>query len=149
MNTGVMLAFIPVNGEEWCKQPDPHMTLVYAGTIDDVSYPAFGELCKDALNVVRVMRRPFVLQVAGIDQFGDGSLDNPTVDVLKLESTRELEMARRIVQTWNKSEHPFAPHATIGPEGSAEGVLPTQLYFDRIVAAWGPKQLIFRLGDGY
>lgn len=149
MNDGVMLAFIPAGGEMWCKQPDPHMTLVYAGTIDDVSYPAFGELCKDALNVVRVMKHPFVLQVVGIDQFGDESLDNPMVDVLKLESTRELEMARRIVQTWNKSDHPFSPHATIGPEGSAEGVLPTQLYFDRIVAAWGPKQLIFRLGDGY
>jgi 2'-5' RNA ligase len=148
MNDGVMLAFIPAGGEEWCKQPDPHMTLVYAGTIDDVSYPAFGELCKDALNVTRVFKRPFVLQVTSVEQFG-GNDDGPVVDVLKLESTRELEMARRIVQTWNKSQHPFNPHATIGPEGSAEGVLPTQLYFDRIMAAWGPRQLIFRLGSDY
>jgi 2'-5' RNA ligase len=148
MNDGVMLAFIPAGGEMWCKQPDPHMTLVYAGTIDDVSYPAFGELCKDALNVVRIIRRPFVLQVTGVEQFG-GNDDGPVVDVLKLEKTRELEMARRIVQTWNRSEHPFSPHATIGPEGSAEGELPTQLYFDRIEAAWGPKKLIFRLGIDY
>jgi 2'-5' RNA ligase len=146
MNDGVMLAFIPLGGEEWCKQPDPHMTLVYAGTIDDVTYPAFGELCKDALNVVRVLRRPFMLNVTGVEQFG-GNDDGPVVDVLKLESTREIQMARRIVQTWNKSQHPFDPHATIGPEGSADGILPTQLYFDRILAAWGPKKLIFRLGD--
>jgi 2'-5' RNA ligase len=148
MNDGVMLAFIPVGGEEWCKQPDPHMTLVYCGTIEDVPYPAFGELAKDALNVCRVVRRPFVLNVLGVEQFG-GNGDGPAVDVLKLESTREIEMARRIVQTWNKSEHPFNPHATIGPEGSAEGELPTRLYFDRILAAWGPKKLIFRLGSDY
>lgn len=147
MNDGVMLAFIPAGAEQWCKQPDPHMTLVYCGTLDDVSYTAFGDLAKDAISVARMLKRPFVLDVEGIAQFG-GNDDGPRVDVLKLASTSQIEMARRYVQQWNMSEHPFTPHVTIGPEGSAEGDLPTQLYFDRILAAWGPKQLTFRLGLG-
>jgi 2'-5' RNA ligase len=148
MNDGVMLAFIPAGGEEWCKQPDPHMTLVYCGTIDDVPYTAFGDLAKDALTVARIMGRPFVLDVTGIQQFG-GNGDGPSVDVLTLSSTKELDLARRYVEQWNKSEHPFNPHATIGPEGSAEGMLPSRLYFDRVLAAWGPKKLFFRLGSDY
>lgn len=148
MNDGVMLAFIPAGGEEWCKQPDPHMTLVYAGTMDDITYPMFGEMAKDALTVARMLRRPFQLDVVGVDQFG-GNADGPVVDVLKLSMTPEVEMARRYVNHWNRSDHPFSPHATIGPEGSAEGILPTKLYFDRIEAVWGPKKLIFRLGSDY
>jgi 2'-5' RNA ligase len=142
MNTGVMLAFLPTNGD-WCRQPLPHMTLVYAGTIDDVSYTAFGDLCKDALTVARMLRRGFLLDVTGVEQFGD----EQRVDVLKLQETPELLTARKIVEYWNASEHPFNAHATIGPEGSAEGELPTQLYFDRILASWGPKNLTFRLGS--
>lgn len=147
MNTGVMLAFLPTNGE-WCKQPLPHMTLVYCGTIDDVSYAQFGDICKDALTVARTLRRPFMLDVTGIEVFG-GNDDGPRVDVLKLEMKPEVQTARKLVQIWNASEHPFTPHATIGPEGSAEGELPTKLFFDRILAQWGPKSLIFRLGSDY
>jgi 2'-5' RNA ligase len=142
INEGVMLAFLPTDGS-WCKQPLPHMTLVYAGTMDDVSYTAFGDLAKDALSVARLVRRPFSLDVLGIEQFGD---EGQKVDVLKLQSTSTVELARRHVQMWNASEKPFTPHATIGPEGSAEGEIPTALYFDRIVAVWGPKTLTFRLG---
>lgn len=143
MNPGVMVAFLPTNGE-WCKQPLPHMTLVYCGTIDDVSYAQFGDIAKDAISVARLIRRPFMLDVVGIEQFGD---DGEKVDVLKLGSTSMVELARKHVQMWNASEKPFTPHATIGPEGSAEGELPTRLYFDRIAAVWGPKQLVFRLGE--
>lgn len=142
MNNGVMLAFLPTDGG-WCKQPLPHMTLVYAGTIDDVSYTAFGDLCKDALSVARVLRRPFPLSVTSVEIFGN----EQKVDVLKLEPTPELLLARKLVEYWNASEYPFTPHSTIGPEGSAEGELPTQLYFDRILATWGPRNLTFRLGN--
>jgi 2'-5' RNA ligase len=122
------------------------MTLVYCGTIDDVSYAQFGDIAKDAISVTRLIPRPFALDVTGIEQFG-GNDDGPRVDVLKLASTPEVELARRHVQIWNASEHPFNPHATIGPEGSAEGELPTKLYFDRVLAQWGPKSLIFRIGS--
>lgn len=143
MGDGVMVAFLPTNGE-WCKQPLPHMTLVYCGTIDEVSYAQFGDIAKDAISVARLMRRPFMMDVAGIEQFGD---DGQKVDVLKLVSTPMVEVARKHVQMWNASEKPFSPHATIGPEGSAEGELPTRLFFDRIAAVWGPKQLVFRLAE--
>ncbi len=121
------------------------MTLVYCGTIDDVSYAAFGDLCKEALTVSRVLRRPFALDVLGVEQFGD---EGQKVDVLRLEEKPEIATARKLVQMWNASEKPFTPHATIGPEGSAEGEIPTKLFFDRIIAVWGPKHLIFRLGNG-
>lgn len=143
MQDGVMLAFLPTS-TSWCKQELPHMTLVYAGTLDDVSYAAFGDLAKDALSVARLMRRPFELDVLGIEQFGD---EGQKVDVLRLSSNSAIDMARRHVQMWNASEKPFNPHATIGPEGSAEGDIPTKLYFDRIAAVWGPKKLFFRLGS--
>lgn len=144
MNTGVMIALLPRNGEVWCKQPMPHMTLVYCGTIDDVSYAQFGDIAKDAIAITRLLRRPFFLDVLGIEQFGD---EGERVDVLRLQTTSMVEMARKQVEMWNASEHPFNPHATIGPEGSAEGELPTQLFFDRVTAVWGPKQLTFRIGD--
>ena len=144
MNDGVMLAFLPTY-TDWCKQPLAHMTLVYAGTIDNVSYTAFGDLCKDALVVARTLRRGFLLDVTGVEVFGD----EQKVDVLKLQETPELLTARRIVEYWNASEHPFAAHATIGPEGSAEGELPTKLYFDKILCSWGPRNLTFRLGSDY
>lgn len=142
-----MLAFVPVE-TYWCKQPLPHMTLVYCGTVEDVSMAQFNDIAKDALAVVRLMKRPFTLDVTGIDTFGGDDADNPKVDVLTLGITPQLQMARRLVQIWNASQHPFNPHATIGPEGSAEGELPTQLYFDRLIATWGPKQMSFRLGGG-
>lgn len=143
MNDGVMLALLPTNGE-WCKQPLPHMTLVYAGTIDDVSYTAFGDLCKDALTVVRLLRRPLLLDVTGVEVFGD----EQKVDVLRLGPTPDLLTARKIVEYWNASQHPFSPHATVGPEGSVDGEIPTKLYFDRLYASWGPRNLTFRLGSG-
>lgn len=143
INDGVMIAFLPRNGEQFVRQPLPHMTLVYCGTLDDVSYAQFGDIAKDAISVARLVRRPFVLDVLGVEQFGD---EGQKVDVLRLASNSTIEMARRHVQMWNASEKPFTPHITIGPEGSADGELPTQLFFDRITAVWGPKQLTFRLG---
>jgi 2'-5' RNA ligase len=141
---GVMLAFLPTN-TEWCKQELPHMTLVYCGTTEEVSEAMFSDIAKDSLLVANMMRHPFSLDVTGVEVFG-GNGDGPKVDVLRLGPTPQLVLARRLVQHWNASQHPFNPHATVGPEGSAEGELPTQLFFDRILASWGPKKLIFRLG---
>ena len=143
MGNGVMIAFLPRGGEQWVRQPLPHMTLVYCGTIDDVSYTQFGDIAKDAISVARLIRRPFVLDVLGVEQFGD---EGEKVDVLRLAGNPMIDMARRHVQIWNASEKPFTPHVTIGPEGSAEGDLPTQIFFDRITAVWGPRQMTFRIG---
>jgi 2'-5' RNA ligase len=145
MSTGVMLAFLPTDGS-WCQQPLPHLTLVYAGSIEDLPVTAFNDLAKDAITVAR-QTRPFSLDVTGIDQFGEGSEDNPSVDVLTLKPIPSLLAARHLVDGWNASQHPFNPHCTIGPEGSAQGNLPVQLYFDRILVAWGNRNIVFNLGD--
>lgn len=146
MSTGVMLAFVPTDGS-WCQQPLPHLTLVYCGTIDDIPLTAFNELSKDAITVAR-QTAPFSLDVTGIEVFGGDGEDNPKVDVMTLQPTPSLLAARQIVEKWNASQHPFNPHCTIGPEGSAQGVLPTQLYFDQILVQWGNRSLAFRL-SGY
>lgn len=138
---GVMIAFVPTDGS-WCKQPLPHLTLVYAGSLIDLPLSAFNELAKDAISVARTTR-PFSLDVLGVEVFGE----EEKVDVLRFQSTPQLELARRLVEKWNASEHPFSPHCTIGPEGSAEGNLPTRLWFEQIIVAWGNRLLRFSLGD--
>lgn len=148
MSDGVMIAFLPVEGG-WCKQPLPHMTLVYAGLEEDLRPGAFNELSKDTLSVAQMFRGPFTLKVVGIDQFGEGTAENPQVDVLKLEKTPEIELARKLVEDWNASQHEFNPHATVGPAGSAQGILPSSLVFNRVMVAWGPRRLIFGLGKYY
>lgn len=141
MSDGIMLAYLPTDGS-WCKQPLPHMTLVYAGSLQEHDYSAFNALAKDAITVSR-LTPPFSLDVTGIEVFGD---DEEQVDVLTLSATPELIRARELVEGWNKSEHKqFKPHATIGPIGSARGMLPTTLYFDRIMVAFGNEEMVFRL----
>lgn len=142
MNDGVMIAYIPTDGS-WCRQDLPHMTLVYAGTLQDVDISSFNRLAKDAISASRVTR-PFALDVVGVEVFGD----EEKVDVLRLQATPQLMAARRLVEGWNASQHPFNPHCTVGPEGSAEGRLPTKLWFEEIMVAWGNRRLNFRL-DGY
>lgn len=144
-----MLAYLPTDGS-WCKQPLPHMTLVYGGTLEDRDYSVFNQLAKDAITVCRITP-PFSLDVEGIETFGP---EDERVDVLRLSTTPALIRARQLVEHWNMSEHrEFKPHATIGPVGSARGVLPTKLHFDRIMVAFGNEDMTFRLsydheGDG-
>lgn len=142
MSDGIMIAYIPAGDTSWCKQPLPHMTLVYAGTLMDRDPTSFNRIAKDAISAARVTPS-FALDVVGVEVFGD----DEKVDVLRLESNSKLNSARRVVEHWSMSEHPFNPHCTIGPEGSAEGILPTRLYFDQILVAWGNRKLSFRLGE--
>ena len=146
MSTGAMIAFLPSGDTSWCKQPLTHLTLVYAGDIADLELSAFNALAKDAITVAR-MSKAFTLDVIGIDVFGD---EDEKVDVPSLQKVPHLHTARKIVEHWNASEYKeFAPHVTVGPQGSAEGDIPTRLYFDRVVAAWGNRQLVFHLGPQY
>lgn len=140
MSDGIMIAYLPSDGS-WCKQPLPHMTLVYAGTLQDHDYSRFNQLAKDAIVAAR-LTAPFSLNVTGIEVFGD----EEKVDVLTLSTTPELLRAREFVEHWNASEHrEFKPHATVGPIGSARGVLPTKLHFDRIMVAFGNEEMTFQL----
>jgi 2'-5' RNA ligase len=162
MADGVMIAYLPENGG-WCKQDLPHMTLVYAGEIDERQPSDLNKLAKDAISAARITG-PFSLPVTSVEVFGEG-ID--AVDVLVLYPTPQLLLARNIVSHWNKSEFTeFKPHATIGPVGSAfadnvpyydqtdqisesryqtmkNSTLPDRLYFNRIAAVWGEKKLVF------
>lgn len=141
MSDGIMIAYLPTDGS-WCKQPLPHMTLVYAGTLQEHEYSDFNRIAKDAIMVSR-LTPPFSVDVTGIEVFGEGE---EQVDVLRLSATPELIRARELVQHWNKSQYTeFKPHATVGPVGSARGMLPTKLYFDRIIVSFGNEEMIFRL----
>lgn len=160
MNTTAMIAFLPTNGS-WCKQDFPHMTLVFAGEIGDRGISDFNSLGKDAISAARTIGT-FSLQVTGVEQLGD---EGEEVDALIFHPTPQLLLARKMVESWNQSEHTdFLPHATIGPAGSAvvtsapfntddysyrdrrAQTLPSSVYFDRIAACWGDDKMIFGLG---
>lgn len=140
-DNGVMLAFLPTY-TEWCNIDLPHMTLVYAGQKDELQPGDFNTLAKDAASLA-MLTRPFSLRVKGIEIFGEGE----QVKVLKLQATTELLAMRRFVEQWNKSQHPFNPHATIGPYASVVEVVPRILAFDRLMVAWGEEQITFWLNS--
>jgi 2'-5' RNA ligase len=160
-----MIAFLPENGA-WCKQDLPHMTLVFAGPVEDLQPTDLNAMAKDAISAARITG-PFSLPVISVERFGDG---DDAVDVLVFYPTPQLLLARKIVEHWNKSEFAFRPHATIGPAGSAltdkvpyyddmriernyevsesryqmmeKSSLPDRLYFNRVIVAWGDKKMI-------
>lgn len=141
MNNSIMIAYLPTN-TDWCKQDLPHMTLVYCGTTDQMKPGDQNALMKDALSAGAITSA-FASIVTGLDTFGEGG---DKVDVLTLYPSPELLRARQLVERWNASQFKdFAPHATIGPEGSFSGTFPTVLYFDRIMVGWGDQQTIFPL----
>lgn len=136
----VMIALLPIT-TDWCHIELPHMTLVYAGKINDLRRTAQNDISKDAAALAMVCR-PLTLRVTGTDVFGD---DLEKVDVLRLETTSELLAMRHFVDDWNKSVHPFNPHVTIGPAGLNPVMQPSHLAFDRSLVSWGNDKLTFWL----
>lgn len=139
----VMVALIPTTSD-WCAIDLPHLTLVYAGKIPDLPPTAFNELAKVALDIA-FQFSPIVVDVLGTDTFGGGSDDSPMVDVLLLRPIEPLLQMRMMLERWSASEHPFAPHVTVGPIGSGKDQTPDAIMFDRIMVAWGPEHLTYRL----
>lgn len=137
----VMIALLPTT-TDWCHIPLPHMTLVYAGLLKDQKLDAFNELAKIAFGLASD-RKPITLKVTGVRIFGGGV--DEKVDVLRLRSTPELAEMRRSVESWNASDFPFNPHATIGPTGQMITNVPESLTFDRIMVGWGEQKLVFPL----
>lgn len=138
---GVMIAFLPTS-TEWCQIELPHMTLVYAGEADSFSITDFNTLAKDAASIAQ-LARPFMLRVSTQDIFG-GGLDKQ-VRVLRFTPTSELWAMRRFVEGWNKSEHPFNPHCTVGPAETFLEFPPRVIGFDRIMVARGDEHMTFWL----
>jgi len=159
-----MIAYLPSDGS-WCKQDLPHMTLVWGGPVDNMADTQFNELAKDAISAARITRS-FSLNVTGVQELGGGDTGNDPVDVLMFYPTPQLLMARKLVQKWDAGGFPdYLPHATIGPAGSAASMsvppnvwpdvngqtpvkgLPTSLWFNRILVAWGDKKIAFDITD--
>lgn len=158
-----MIAFLPSDGS-WCKQPLPHMTLVYAGKTEDRPDSDFNELSKDAITAARITGS-FSLPVMGVEELGE---DDEAVDVLTFYPSPQLLVARNLVKHWNASSFTnYKPHATIGPAGSAAETqynynmrdryddisprrhdgLPLSLYFNKICVTWNEQKLIFDLSS--
>lgn len=138
---GVMIALLPVTSD-WCQIDLPHMTLVYAGTTDDISPLDFNDIAKDAASLAMLADSAY-LRVLGYDVFGT---DPERVNVLKLLPTPELLAMRRFVEHWNASEFPFSPHCTIGPVGTPlPEFMPRTLAFDKVLASYGTDNMIFRM----
>lgn len=136
---GVMIAFLPTTSD-WCTLDLPHMTLVYAGNKEDRSPSDFSAMAKDT-SLLAMFLKPFTLKVTGLEVFGD----EEKVNVLRFRPTLELSGARRYVNGWNMSKHPFNPHATIGPVDSPIPYVPNFMSFDRIIITWGDENLTFAL----
>lgn len=137
---GVMIALLPSGSSEWCHIELPHMTLVYAGVVDDLPPTAFNELAKDSASIA-MLSGPIGLQVIARETFGE----NKDTDVYRLRPSPELWAMRRSVERWNASQHSFNPHVTIGPIGTFVEFPPRYVHFDRIVVEWGDEQLPFSL----
>lgn len=140
---GVMIALLPVD-PYWCEIELPHLTLVYAGTTDKLGAADYNALAKDTA-MLAMLTRPLGLIATGLEVFGgDG---DPQVDVLRLRAIPELLAMRRTVERWNKSQHSFAPHVTIGPTkmGRDFTAFPRYIGFDRITVGWGNEYMTYKL----
>lgn len=132
-----MIALLPMT-TDWCRIKLPHLTLVYAGEISDLSPGDFNTMAKDAASLA-MLTRPLTLEVLNKEVFGNWSTDpDNMVDVFRLRATSELLAMRNFVEKWNRSEFTeFNPHVTIGPAGAQIVEQPRMLAFDRIMVAWG------------
>lgn len=137
----VMLALLPTTSE-WCKIDPPHLTLVNVGEIPSLSPTAHNELAKVSLNLAFACA-PITLSVTETAVFGESD----KVDVLVLYASPELLAMRAMVEEWSDSHFTFAPHVTVGPEGTilSEHIqVPKQITFDRIAVGWGDSLLQYK-----
>lgn len=137
--TSVMVALLP-NTVDWCRIDLPHMTLVYAGEIQDLKDSVHDRLIKTAIDI-SLSYGPVTTKVLKVDLFGE----NEDTEVFRLNKTPQLTAMRMVLETWNASVYPFNPHATIGPVGSFQPPAPQELVFDRIAVAWGDQLWVSNL----
>ena len=137
-----MIAFLP-DQASWVQQELPHLTLVFTGPIAEAGPTLKRDLLLET-SLLAAFVPTFWLPVLGVDQFGDG-VDR--VDVLRLLRTVPLDVARRMVESYSKSQHKtYSPHVTIGPVGSATQVdLPRGVFFSRVLFSWGDDHVVFDL----
>lgn len=140
INQSVFVAWLPIE-TEWCKQDLPHSTIVYAGSMYDLPPSDKNAMMKAAMAIAATLTT-FLVKVRGTATFGS---EGERVTVLTLEDHHRLFKIRDVFESWNKSEHPYNPHATVGPVGSEIDEFPMYLTFDRILVGWGEEQHIYQL----
>jgi len=137
----VMVALLPTESY-WSLLDYPHLTLVFAGKVDDQPPYVHNELLKIA-NVIANYNSPFYAKVVGTDVFGE---DESRVDVILIESSPRLLLMRTVLEDYNQSEHTeFKPHCTIGPVGSKKNNIPQFIKFNQIAVSWGNKRTGYQL----
>ena len=143
-STSAMVALLPDGDTSWCLQTLPHVTLVYAGQVDDAA-PGTRERLEQACAELALTHAPMIVPVTGVDTFGR----EERVDVLTLAVDR-LAPLRAAVEWANASEFTeFKPHATVGPEGSAASIdVPATLTFSRLMLSWGHDDVTWFLVGG-
>jgi len=136
-----MIALLPTHAE-WSSLKVPHLTLVYAGEIEDLPSGAFNAMAKDACSLA-MLSSPITLRVDRIEVFGK---EDEQVDVFTLVANDELRSMRNFVENWNASEYDeYRPHVTIGPPGRFIDEPPRVITFDRVTCAWGDSYITFRM----
>lgn len=139
-----MIALLPTHAE-WSTLKVPHLTLVYAGEIDELPAGAFNAMAKDACSLA-MLSSPINLRVSRIEVFGK---EDEQVDVFTLVPNDELRSMRNFVEHWNASEYDFEPHVTIGPPGRFIDEPPRYITFDRVTAGWGDDYITFRMKNAH
>jgi len=137
----IMVALLPTE-TYWSTLEYPHLTLVYAGLVNDQPAHVHNELLKVA-NELAQAHPTMHLYSEGIDVLGP---PDKQVDVVKIKLSTRLFMMRGRLVKYNASEYKeFKPHCTIGPVGSARNNIPEIIVFDRIVVAWGEDRMVYKL----
>lgn len=140
--TGIMVALLP-SSADWADVELPHMTLVFAGKVDERNPGEFNELAKDAASIAMLSPGLFVAENIGIDTFGP---PEELVDAIVVRPTPEIMAARRFLEKWNRSEYPeFKPHITIGKHPAMLTNVPSRIVFNRLSVHWGNDSIAFWL----
>ena len=140
----VMVALLPIISD-WANIEFPHLTLVYAGKKSELSPSSIDGLSKAALSIA-MLGTPITLRTLTKDVFGQGTDDDPKVDVLRFHPNLDLLKMRSIVEDWDASDFPFNPHLTVGPEGTWKfDASPVMVAFDRVALVIGNESQEFRM----
>lgn len=138
----VMIALLPKETAWAGSQKLLHMTLVYAGNIQELAPYEHNEMLKKAM-MIAATTRPLVLQTMRVETLGEAA---DAVDAVIVNPSGDLVSLSKECRPWNASQYrDWVAHITVGKSGTFKGTLPTTLTFDRILVAWGEQHTIYPL----
>lgn len=136
----VMIALLPTT-TFWCRIDLPHLTLVYAGDVTNLTQDDKSSMAKTVADIAKSFN-PVPAVVLGTNVFGEGE---EMVEVLELKLNEQLDVMRSMVQHWNASQYTeFKPHVTVGDLKFHGSLVPNIITFDRIGLFWGSDSPILQ-----